>query len=101
MTGFGWVFDEDGLVELTHQEDGAMLSLINTEAIVFDSGESVFIGSSVAEGILGRIFQSFFERDATIAEWQLGNEALNTNISPDIILDWFQDRAGLNNLSDT
>ncbi len=93
-------FAEDRL-ELTQLSDGAMFSLKNAEMIAFDNGETVVIAHDAIEGILGRLFQSFFDRDATIAEWQLGREALQAQISPDTILDWFQQRAGLDALSDT
>ncbi len=93
-------FAEDRL-ELTQLSDGAMFSLKNAEMIAFDNGETVVIAHDAFEGILGRLFQSFFDRDATIAEWQLGREALQAQISPDTILDWFQQRAGLDALSDT
>jgi hypothetical protein len=53
------------------------------------------------EAILARLFHSFFNRDATAAEWQLGREALAAQVSPDIILDWFQQKAGLGDLSNT
>jgi len=92
-------FSDDRL-ELTQLSDGAMLSLKNAEMIAFDNGESVVIAHDTTEGILGRLFHSFFDRDATIAEWQLGREALQDQISPDIILDWFQQRAGLDALTD-
>lgn len=93
-------FAEDRL-ELTQLSDGAMFSLKNAEMIAFDNGEAVVIAHDAIEGILGRLFQSFFDRDATISEWQLGREALQARISPDTILDWFQQLAGLNALSDT
>ncbi|WP_295623446.1 DUF4214 domain-containing protein [uncultured Nitrosomonas sp.] len=93
-------FAEDRL-ELTQLSNGAMFSLRNAEMIAFDNGETVVIAHDATEGILGRLFQSFFDRNATIAEWQLGREALQAQISPDTILDWFQQRAGLDALSDT
>lgn len=88
-------------LEMTHLEDGAMLSLVNAEMIAFDSGENILLAHNQAEGILGRLFQTFFDRDATIEEWQLGHEALTGNISPDVILDWFQTRANLSAFGDT
>ncbi|MER2512307.1 MAG: DUF4214 domain-containing protein, partial [Nitrosomonas ureae] len=92
-------FSDDRL-ELTQLSGGAMLSLKNAEMIAFDNGESVVIAHHTTEGILGRLFHSFFDRDATIAEWQLGREALQEQISPDTILDWFQQRADLDALTD-
>ncbi len=91
----------DDRLELTQLSDGAMFRLRNAEMIAFDNGETVVIAHDATEGILGRLFQSFFDRNATIAEWQLGREALQAQISPDTILDWFQQRAGLDALSDT
>lgn len=35
-----------------------------------------------------------------MAEWQLGREALQDQIDPDTILDWFQQRADLDALTD-
>lgn len=83
------------VVELTRLSDGAMLGLKNAEAIAFDSGETVLFAHNTTEGILGRLFHSFFNRDATSAEWQLGREALAAQVDPDMILDWFQERAEL------
>lgn len=88
-------------LEMTYLEDGAMLSLINAEMIAFDSGENILLAHNRVEGILGRLFQTFFDRDATIEEWQLGHAALTDSISPDVILDWFQTRANLGVFSDT
>ncbi|MCB1985239.1 MAG: DUF4214 domain-containing protein [Burkholderiales bacterium] len=53
------------------------------------------------EGILGRLFQTFFDRDATIGEWQLGRKAITDHVNPEIILDWFQNNSSLNDLGDT
>ncbi|MFO7578634.1 MAG: DUF4347 domain-containing protein [Nitrosomonas halophila] len=88
------------VVELTRLSDGAMLGLKNAEAIAFDSGETVLFAHNTTEGILGRLFRSFFNRDATSAEWQLGREALAAQVDPDMILDWFQERAELAVLTD-
>jgi len=79
----------------------AMLSLKNAEAIAFDNGETVTLAHNSTEGILARLFHGFFGRDATSTEWQLGREALAAQIDPDIILDWFQERADLDSLSNT
>jgi len=87
-------------LELTQLSDGAMLNLKNAEMIAFDNGESVVIAHNATEGILGRLFHGFFDRDATMAEWQLGREALQDQIDPDTILDWFQQRADLDALTD-
>ncbi|PTR00644.1 uncharacterized protein DUF4347 [Nitrosomonas nitrosa] len=88
-------------LELTRLSDGAMLSLQNAEAIAFDSGDTVILAHNITEGILGRLFHTFLGRDATSAEWQLGREALASEVDPDIILDWFQQRAGLDALSNS
>lgn len=88
-------------LEMTRLEDGAMLSLINAEMIAFDSGENILLAHNRVESILGRLFQTFFDRDATIEEWQLGHAALAGDISPEVILDWFQTRANLGAFSDT
>ncbi|MDV6346590.1 DUF4214 domain-containing protein [Nitrosomonas sp. Is35] len=88
-------------LELTQLSDGAMFSLRNTEMIAFDNHETVVIAHNQTEGILARLVHSFFNRDATIAEWQLGFETLQQPYDADAILDWFQQNAGLQELSDT
>ena len=87
-------------LEITRLEDGAMLSLTNAEMIAFDNGENILLAHNQVEDILGRLFQTFFDRDATIEEWQLGHEALANNINSDVILNWFQNHANLNTLND-
>ncbi|HNP52813.1 MAG TPA: DUF4214 domain-containing protein, partial [Nitrosomonas nitrosa] len=67
----------------------------------FDSGDTVILAHNVTEGILGRLFHTLLGRDATSAEWQLGREALASEVNPDIILDWFQQKAGLDALSNS
>ncbi|PXW83897.1 uncharacterized protein DUF4214, partial [Nitrosomonas sp. Nm84] len=86
-------------LELTRLNDGAMLSLKNAEMIAFDSGETVAIAHNQTEDILARLVHSFFDRDATLEEWQLGREALDAQVSHRSILDWFQQHAGLDDLS--
>ncbi|SFD94603.1 DUF4214 domain-containing protein [Nitrosomonas sp. Nm166] len=88
-------------LELTRFNDGAMLSLKNAEMIAFDRSETVAIAHDQIEAILARLVHSFFNRDATVEEWQSGREALSAQVSHDAILDWFQQRAGLNALSNT
>lgn len=88
-------------LELTRLNDGAMLSLKNAEMIAFDSGETTVIAHNQTEDILARLVHSFFDRDATPEEWQLGREALAAQVSQRSILDWFQQHAGLDDLSDT
>ncbi|WP_350115236.1 DUF4214 domain-containing protein [Nitrosomonas sp.] len=88
-------------LELTQLSDGAMLSLKNAEMIAFDNHETVVIAHNQAEGILARLVHSFFNRDATVEELQSGQKALEDQISHDSILDWLQQHAGLQNLSDT
>jgi hypothetical protein len=88
-------------LELTRLNDGAMLSLNNAEMIAFDSGETVVIAHNQAEDILARLIHSFFDRDATSEEWQLGREALDAQVSHRSILNWFQQHAGLANLPNT
>jgi len=88
-------------LELTQLSDGAMLSLKNAEMIVFDNHEGVVIAHNQVEGILARLAHSFFNRDATVPEWRLGLETLQQPYDANAILDWFQQRAGLQGLSDT
>lgn len=88
-------------LQLTRLSDGAMLDLRNAEAIAFNSGETTVIAHDPVEAILARLAHSFFGRDATAAEWQLGRETLQQPYDADAILDWFQQRAGLRELSDT
>ncbi|SER24504.1 protein of unknown function [Nitrosomonas sp. Nm51] len=91
---------DDDALEITRLEDGAMLSLTNAEMIAFDSGENILLAHNQVEGILGRLFQTFFDRDATIEEWQLGHEALVNGVNPNVILNWFQNHADLSTLDD-
>ncbi len=93
-------FVNDSL-ELTRLSDGAMLSLKNAEAIAFDSGETVLFAHNPTEAVLGRLAHSFFNRDATVEEWQQGREILDAQIDPQIILNWFRQNSGMNDLSDT
>lgn len=88
-------------LELTQLRDGAMFSLKNAEMIAFDNHETVVIAHNDAESILARLVHSFFNRDATVEEWQSGQKALEDQVSHDSILDWLQQHAGLQNLSDT
>ena len=88
-------------LELTQLSDGAMLSLKNAEMIEFDNHEGVVIAHNQVEGILAHLAHSFFNRDATVPEWQLGLETLQQPYDANAILDWFQQRAGLQELSDT
>ncbi|PSJ18892.1 beta strand repeat-containing protein [Nitrosomonas supralitoralis] len=89
----------DDRLELTQLSDGAMLSLKNAEMIAFDSGETVVIAHNATEGTLSRLFHSFMHRNASVDEWQLGREALQAQVNPDMILDWFQQHADLDALS--
>ena len=91
----------DNRLELTQLSDGAMFSLKNVEMIAFNSGETVVIAHNQTEGILARLMHSFFNRDATAEEWQLGRNALNDQSDLNSILDWLQQHAGLQDLSDT
>ncbi|MDO8893598.1 MAG: DUF4214 domain-containing protein [Nitrosomonas sp.] len=91
----------DNRLELTQLSDGAMFSIKSAEMITFDNNETVVIAHNQTEGILARLVHSFFNRDATAAEWQLGRETLQKPYDSDAILDWFQQRAGLQDLSDT
>ncbi len=91
----------DGRLQLTQLNDGAMLSLTNAEMIAFDSGETVVIAHNETEAILARLVHSFFNRDATREEWQSGRQALDAQVSHDIILHWFQQQADLETVTDT
>jgi regulator of extracellular matrix RemA (YlzA/DUF370 family) len=88
-------------LELTRLSDGAMLSLKNSEMIAFDSGESVVIAHNPVESILARLVHAFFNRDATSEEWRSGRDALDAGVSHDTILDWFQQHADLQGLSNS
>jgi len=91
----------DNRLELTQLSNGAMFSIKSAEMITFDNNETVVIAHNQTEGTLARLVHSFFNRDATAAEWQLGRETLQKPYDSDAILDWFQQRAGLQDLSDT
>ena len=88
-------------LELTRNTDGAMLDLKNAEMITFSDGNTVAIAHDPIEGILGRLVHTFFDRNATAEEWQSGRDALAQHIAPDAILNWFQDNAGLTQLTDS
>ncbi len=90
----------DNRLELTRLNDGAMLSLKNAEAIAFDSGETVVIAHNQTEEILARLVHSFFNRDATVEEWQLGQKVLNDQVSHENILTWFKQHAPMDGLPD-
>lgn len=88
-------------LELTQLSDGAMFSLKNAEMIAFDNSETTVIAHNQTEAILARLAHSFFDRDATVAEWQLGLETLQQPYDANHVLDWFQQHADLQKLSDT
>ena len=77
-----------------------MLSLKNAETIVFDSGETVAIAHNQTEEILARLVHSFFNRDATVEEWQLGQKALDDQASHESILAWFKQHVPMDGLPD-
>ncbi|MCE7914061.1 MAG: DUF4214 domain-containing protein [Nitrosomonas sp. PRO4] len=87
-------------LELTQLSTGSMLSLKNAEIIAFDSGETVAIAHNSVESILARLFHSFFNRDITPIEWRVGQQALEGQIEPEQILEWFEQTANLGDLSD-
>ncbi len=91
----------DNRLELTQLSNGGMFSIKSAEMIAFDNNETVVIAHNQTEGILARLVHSFFNRDATAEEWQSGQQALNDQVDPNSILDWFQQHAGLQDLSDT
>ena len=78
-----------------------MLDLKNVEMIALANDETIAIAHDQIEGILGRLVHTFFDRNASVEEWQLGRDALAQHIAPDAILNWFQDHAGLTQLSDS
>ena len=69
--------------------------------IALANDETIAIAHDPIEGILGRLVHTFFDRNASVEEWQLGRDALAQQIAPDAILNWFQDNAGLTRLSDS
>ena len=78
-----------------------MLDLKNVEMVALANGDTMAIAHDPIEGILGRLIHTFFDRNASVEEWQLGREALAQHIAPDAILNWFQDHAGLTQLNDS
>ncbi|MBX3617351.1 DUF4214 domain-containing protein [Nitrosomonas sp.] len=88
-------------LELTRLDDGAMLSLKNAETIAFDSAKTVVIAHNQTEAIVARLVHSFFDRDATADEWQLGQEVLQAETGLDTILAWFQQNTDLSAASDS
>lgn len=87
-------------LELTRLGDGAMLSIKNAEAIAFDSGETVLFAHNQTEAVLGRLFHSFFNRNATSSEWQLWSMVPADQLDPEVALNWFQQNSGMNDLPD-
>ncbi len=87
-------------LELTQLSTGSMLNLKNAEIIAFDSGETVAIAHNPIESTMARLFHSFFNRDITPAEWRLGQQALEGQMDPEKILEWFEQSASLGELSD-
>ncbi|MDI1292245.1 MAG: DUF4214 domain-containing protein [Methylobacter sp.] len=87
------------VLELTQLQDGGMLNLLNAEILAFDSGETVVLAHNSTAGVLGRLVHTFFKSDATVNEWQQGLQALQDNVAPNTILNWFQDRANLQGLN--
>ncbi|HLP81856.1 MAG TPA: DUF4214 domain-containing protein, partial [Nitrosomonas sp.] len=88
-------------LELTQLSDGAMFSLINAEMIAFDHGETVAIAHDETEAYLARLVHSLLNRDVTPEEWQSGREALASEMSQRTIVEWLQQQAGLQSLSDS
>ncbi|PXW89705.1 hypothetical protein C8R34_104107 [Nitrosomonas sp. Nm84] len=86
-------------LELTQLSDGAIFSLKNAEMIAFDNHETVVIAHDQIEAVLARLVHGFFDRDANLDEWHAGLNALADKVSYDAILDWFQQRADLDGLS--
>ncbi len=87
-------------LEVTRLEDGAMLSLINAEAIAFDSGETVILTHNAVEGTIARLVHTLLNRGATVEEWQAGRQALADNVEMQAFFNWFQDRTDFDQLSD-
>ena len=97
-----YVTEKNGMLELTRYQDGAMLHLKNAEMIAFDNGNTLVLAHNFNEATLGRLVQTFFNRSASVDEWHMGVDALNNPaVSPDSILNWFQDHADLKQLSDS
>ncbi len=92
-------FSNDRL-ELIQLSDGAMLSLKNAEMIAFDNGDTVVIAHDETEAYLARLVHSLLNRDVTLEEWQSGREALASQMSQNTIVEWLQQQAGLQSLSD-
>ena len=89
------------ILGLSRHADGAMMDLKNAEMIALANDDTIAIAHDQIEGILGRLVHTFFDRNASVEEWQLGRDALAQHIAPDDILNWFQDHAGLTQLSDS
>ncbi|MDT8406034.1 MAG: hypothetical protein RQ715_02180 [Methylococcales bacterium] len=85
--------DNQNQLELTHFDDGAMLSLSNAEAIAYADGDSTLLARNAVEGVLGRLVQTYLNRDASVEEWQLGLELVQDPANYRPILDWFNDQA--------
>ncbi|MDV6342457.1 Ig-like domain-containing protein [Nitrosomonas sp. Is24] len=94
----------DHRLQLTRLSDGAMQSIVNAEAVAFDSGETIVIAQNQAQATLAHLVHSFFNRDVTADEWELGIEVLgnvevlNESANFEGILKWFQEHSELKNI---
>ncbi len=88
-------------LEIINLNDGAMLSITNTEAIAFDSGETVILTHNANEGVLARIVHTFLDRNASVEEWQAGRQALADNAEVEVFFNWFHERTDFDQLSDS
>ncbi len=86
-------------MELTRLTDGAMLNLTNAEMLAFDGGENVVLAHNAQEASLGRLVHAFLERSASVSEWQLGTQLLQQGFHVENTLNWFQEQAHLQTLS--
>lgn len=95
----------DGKLEITRLSDGAMYSLINTEMVVFDSGERVVVAETREDAIMARLAKTLLNRDVTVEEWKLGLQAVDAYYagthSKENLFAWFHARTDIETLNDS
>lgn len=82
-----------GSLLITRLADGTKVTVRNGEILDFDQGKDVFFAHNAVEGIVARLFHTFLNRDVSISEWPLVQEAVSAwsagRLSSEAILSWF------------
>lgn len=82
-----------GALSITRLADGAKVTVRNAEILDFDQGSDVFFADNAVEGVVARLFHTFLNRDVSISEWPLVQNAVSAwfagRLSSEAILSWF------------